>query len=394
MPRNVIKPRPTFVVERTLIASGRRRIAGADEVGVGAVAGPLVAAAVVLPLPIVGLRFDQELDDLARLLEEVRDSKQLKTAQRERLATLIQAVAALDVGIGMVEVAELARIGNQSRAATLATIRALEALPTPPEVVLLDGALNAGNMTTPSIAVRKVYNGTASLSIAAASIIASVAHHRIMAEYGELYPAYGFHRHNGHISPAHLDALTRHGPSPVHHSHHRLVRAALRGVSEYNLPGAAAVDAAIPSSLCSYRQRRHLMSDASISSITFDCAEPKRLAAFWAAVLGYQIGEDDPDFIQTMRDYGHDPDDEASVEPSDPARPRLYFNRVSEPKVGKNRVHIDLGVADIAVEVARLEALGARVVRRVTNTVGPYSETWTTMADPEGNEFCVQQRSS
>ncbi len=136
------------------------------------------------------------------------------------------------------------------------------------------------------------------------------------------------------------------------------------------------------------------MSGPSISNITFDCAEPKRLAAFWAAALGYQIGEDDPDFIQTMRDYGHDPDASASVEPPDPTQPRLYFNRVLEPKVGKNRVHIDLGVVDMDAEVARLESLGARVVRRVTNTVGPYSETWTTMADPEGNEFCVQQRSS
>jgi len=136
------------------------------------------------------------------------------------------------------------------------------------------------------------------------------------------------------------------------------------------------------------------MPGPSISNITFDCAEPKLLAAFWATALSYQIGEDDPDFIQTMRDYGHDPDAEASAEPPDPTQPRLSFNRVSEPKVGKNRVHIDLGVADMDAEVARLGALGARVVQRVTNTVRPYSETWTTMADSEGNEFCVQQRSS
>ncbi len=231
MPRNVIKPAPTLAVERTLVMAGHHRVAGVDEVGVGALAGPLIAAAVVLPLPRAGLSLDEELAKLAGVLGDVRDSKQVKVDRKEGLCALIREVAAPDIGIGVVGVAELGQIGNQVRAATIATARALDALPTAPDIVLLDGVRPLDTVRVPQVTVAKRWHGTTSLSIAAASIIASVTQHRAMVGYGELYPAYGFQRHNGHVSPAHLAALAEHGPSPIHHPHHRLVQAAMRAVS-------------------------------------------------------------------------------------------------------------------------------------------------------------------
>ena len=232
MAPNCVKPPPTFAIERACLVAGYGLIAGVDEVGVGAIAGPLIAAAVVLPLPHHGSGLDHELAWLASFLAEVRDSKQLKREQRERLAALISVAAAPYIGIGVVEVPELGRIGNQARATSVATARALDALPTPPDIVLLDGTTAIDTGELPSVVVGKRWNGTTSVSIAAASIIASVTHHRIMVEYGTLYPTYGFQRHDGNPSPAHVAALAQDGPSPVHHPHHRLVRAARRGTGE------------------------------------------------------------------------------------------------------------------------------------------------------------------
>ncbi len=224
--KNLVKPLPTLALERSLIVAGKRRIAGVDEVGVGAIAGPLVAAAVALPLPGDGPRLDEELEALTRLLREVRDSKQLKSDQREQLAALVRAVAEPHVGVAVVDVPELDRIGNQARAAAVATARALNALSVPPDMVLLDGTVTIAGADMLSRAVPKLYNGTTSLSIAAASVVASAAHHRLMVAYGNQYPVYGFERHSGHVSPAHLAALARHGPSLIHHRRNRLVQAA------------------------------------------------------------------------------------------------------------------------------------------------------------------------
>jgi len=224
--KNLVKPPPTLALERSLIVAGKHKIAGVDEVGVGAIAGPLVAVAVVLPLPGDGLHLDGELERLTRLLGEVRDSKQLKADQRERLAALVRAVAEPHVGVAVVDVPELNRIANQTRATAVATARALDALPAPPDIVLLDGTVTIGSADMPSVLTPKLYNGTTSLSIAAASLVASAAHHRLMTDYGVRYPAYGFERHNGHVSPAHLAALARHGPSPIHHQHNRTVQSA------------------------------------------------------------------------------------------------------------------------------------------------------------------------
>ena len=109
-----------------------------------------------------------------------------------------------------------------------------------------------------------------------------------------------------------------------------------------------------------------------IGNITFDCTSPETVAAFWAAALGYVIQGSNDRYA-------------AIIDPNG-VSPRLYFQKVPEPKTVKNRVHLDLNVPDMEAEVERLTALGGRKVRVFDEN----DETWTVMADPEGNEFCVQ----
>jgi len=223
MPLATSKPKPTLELERTLLLEGKRLIAGVDEVGVGAIAGPLIAVAVVLPLPDLGVDIDLSLKELRTRLDEVRDSHHLYKDQREKLYSLIQEVTQPQIGFGIIEVAELSQLNNQEQAAILARTRAVEALPTTPDFVLLDGRVRIEG-TIPFANVAKVSNGTSSLTVAAASIIVGVTHYRLMLEQDRLYPLYGFARHNGNISPTHLAALAQYGPSPIHHLHNRIVQ--------------------------------------------------------------------------------------------------------------------------------------------------------------------------
>jgi hypothetical protein len=109
-----------------------------------------------------------------------------------------------------------------------------------------------------------------------------------------------------------------------------------------------------------------------ILNVTFDCADPPRLAQFWAAVTGYHPVTERADFV-------------ALEAPDHRGVRRLLFFRVAEPKVAKSRVHVDLAAKDPQVEIDRLVALGASKVefRRGNGT------SWTVMLDPEGNEFCL-----
>ncbi|MQY06188.1 VOC family protein [Actinomadura macrotermitis] len=103
-----------------------------------------------------------------------------------------------------------------------------------------------------------------------------------------------------------------------------------------------------------------------------DCADPGRLADFWAAALGYRRGPSEPPYVSLT-----DPDGEGAT---------LLLQRVPEPKIGKNRMHLDMRVTDMDAELRRVTALGARVLR------GPFVDNgWptTVLADPEGNEFCL-----
>ena len=115
------------------------------------------------------------------------------------------------------------------------------------------------------------------------------------------------------------------------------------------------------------------MPSSSLRDICFDCADQQRVARFWAEVLGYRLHPIE------------DPDDPVALDP--PAGGlRIWFNKVPEPKVAKNRVHIDINLPDEA-EMDRLHSLGARVLQEIRDDEGVL--WWTIMADPEGNEFCA-----
>jgi ribonuclease HII len=223
MPPNLLKVPPTFATERSLLLNGNQHIAGVDEVGVGAIAGPIVAAAVILPLPTPGETFDRDLDRLTQRLRGIQDSKYLYRDQKERLFARIHEVGAV-VGIGTVEVPELSTIQNQTLAASIATARALAALTLAPDFVLIDGRVSVATPAIPSVTITKIRGATTSISIAAASIIASVVFTRIMVAYGTRYPLYGFEHHRGYPSPGHIAALAQYGPSPIHHPHNKLVQ--------------------------------------------------------------------------------------------------------------------------------------------------------------------------
>ncbi|CAN5830306.1 MAG: ribonuclease HII [Acidimicrobiia bacterium] len=214
---NVPRVPPTLEIERRLFEAGQRWIAGVDEVGVGAIAGPVIAGAVVLPL-------DQGFEVLLEQLGEVRDSNHTKRYKHARLGHLIRQIASPDVAVGIVEVAELEKIRDQNRATTIASNRALAGLPHAPEVVLLDGGVSIDAAGFDVVQVPKVVGGTPALSIAAASIVAMVAIAEVMSGYAERYPGFGFERHSGYPNSEHLDALAQFGRLPVHHSFHRFVQ--------------------------------------------------------------------------------------------------------------------------------------------------------------------------
>ena len=118
------------------------------------------------------------------------------------------------------------------------------------------------------------------------------------------------------------------------------------------------------------------MATSRLRDLCFDCADHHRVAHFWAAVLGYTIRPADPEAT---------PDDSIALDPPEGGL-RIWCNKVPEPKVVKNRVHIDINMPDGA-EMARLQRLGARVLQEIHDAQGRLR--WTIMADPEGNEFCA-----
>lgn len=206
---------PTLEVERRSWNAGLGRVAGVDEVGMGPLAGPVVAAAVVFPRPTSELASEAGIP--ATFPAGVRDSKTLTRKARERLEPKIRAVAA-GVGIGVVEVGTIDRI-NIYQAGLKAMRLAVARLPTPPEHVLLDGR-RLSDCPYPQTSFpkgdRDVY------SIAAASIVAKTYRDRLMVELDRRYPEYGFARHKGYATVAHREALRRFGPCPAHRRSFRL----------------------------------------------------------------------------------------------------------------------------------------------------------------------------
>jgi ribonuclease HII len=183
--------------EQVLWKSGLNDIAGVDEVGVGPLAGPVVAAAVVFPPGT----------DIAR----VDDSKRLDPATRDELAVEIRAKAS-GLAVGTASVEEIDRL-NIYHAALLAMRRAVEALPRRPQHVLVDAR------TVPGVDIpQNTFNkgDGINFSIAAASIVAKTERDRMMEALDREYPGYGFATHKGYGTPEHRDALSRLGPSAIH----------------------------------------------------------------------------------------------------------------------------------------------------------------------------------
>lgn len=192
---------PNFTFEQPLWAAGVRFVAGIDEAGRGAWAGPVAAAALLLPCD----------PSLARVLEGVRDSKQLTPAERASWAERLAAVAvAWQVGYASCEEIDLLGILPATR---LAASRALEALPVAPQHLLLD-YLFLPESPLPQTAL--VRGDARSLSIAGASILAKTARDARLRELDGCFPGYGFASHKGYGTPGHLEALLRLGPCPIH----------------------------------------------------------------------------------------------------------------------------------------------------------------------------------
>jgi len=188
--------RPTFRRERAALKRGLWPVAGCDEAGRGPLAGPVVAAAVIL--------------DPQRIPRGLNDSKKLTAPERETLYEKITARAQFAIAV-----ASPARIDRDNilRASLWALERAVWALPVRPQLVLVDGRdrINSG------CDCEAVVSGDALIaSIAAASIIAKVVRDRLMACVGAAHPGYGFERHKGYSVPEHFEALSKLGPT-IHH---------------------------------------------------------------------------------------------------------------------------------------------------------------------------------
>jgi ribonuclease HII len=200
-------PLDTLKFEKTAYSNGFTYVAGIDEAGRGPLAGPVMAAAVILPagLSITG----------------VDDSKKLNPDKREKLFEIIMAQA-LSVGVGFMTPADIDRI-NILQATRCAMLVAVQQLSPQPDYLLIDG-ISTIDSAVPQKTIKK--GDSLSLSIASASIIAKVTRDRFMIEMDSKYPGYGFAGHKGYGSAAHLDAIRRLGPSPIH-------RLTFGGVKEY-----------------------------------------------------------------------------------------------------------------------------------------------------------------
>jgi ribonuclease HII len=192
------KLKPSFDIERRLRAAGHHNIAGIDEVGRGPAAGPLVVAAVVLPSDFQ--------------VEGVQDSKLLSPKRRVELAQEIKKQAAA-IGIGWVE-HEYIDANGLTQSLREASRLAIQQIRIDINAIILDGSQNYLITEVHTEVMPKA--DQISLSVACASIVAKVARDYYMELMHNRYPSYGFDRHKGYLSSAHLAALQQYGPSPIH----------------------------------------------------------------------------------------------------------------------------------------------------------------------------------
>lgn len=204
---------PIHAIEARWRTLGLNRIAGVDEVGRGPLAGPVVAAAVILPAG-----FDSA---------GITDSKALTDKRRNALAERILREA--EVGIAYLSAPVIDRL-NIHRATLLAMRRAIEALPQPPDAVLCDGKFTPPGLACPSAAVIK--GDARCLAIGAASIVAKVARDRLMQTAALHFSGYGFEKNAGYPAPVHKAALTKIGLCPLHRLSFAPCRAILSGEAD------------------------------------------------------------------------------------------------------------------------------------------------------------------
>ena len=194
-----------FDYERALRSTGLQRVAGVDEAGRGPLAGPVVAAAVILPPGWLK-------QGLPPALAELNDSKLLTAEQRELFHAELTRCPEVSYAIGHLDAEEVDRF-NILVATHRAMGNALAQLRPAPDHILVDG-LHVASLRYPQTAVVK--GDALSYSIAAASVIAKVTRDRMMLEFDRRWPAYGFAGHKGYSTPQHLAALAEHGPCPIH----------------------------------------------------------------------------------------------------------------------------------------------------------------------------------
>ncbi|MGE0615600.1 MAG: ribonuclease HII [Bacteriovoracia bacterium] len=211
---------PTLAYEQ---AAGfpSRIVAGVDEVGLGCIAGPVVAGAVVLPSTV-----DY---DAHPWLREVTDSKQLSEEKREELAPLIQGWVRSHA-IAMASVEEIDQI-NIYHAARLAMFRAVQTMSVQPEHVLVDG--NAPPKQLHGRCTAIVKGDAKSLSIACASILAKVWRDRLMTEFDGIYPGYGLAKHKGYPTPKHKLAVNERGVLPIHRKSFLFIKEKISGQTSF-----------------------------------------------------------------------------------------------------------------------------------------------------------------
>lgn len=201
---------PSWEFEESALLGGATRIAGIDEAGRGPLAGPVVAAAVVLPF--------------GSIIPGLTDSKQLTEADRERLFTVIHEVA-IGTGIGIVSSRTIDKL-NILQATRMAMAQAVRSLNPLPDYLLVDGPIHV------DVPIRQhavIKGDQRSFSVAAASVLAKVTRDRIMRNLGLRFPQYGFERHKGYGTREHRQAIARYGPTPEHRVTFRGVRETMRG---------------------------------------------------------------------------------------------------------------------------------------------------------------------
>jgi ribonuclease HII len=192
--------------EKSLFSSGFSMVAGVDEAGRGPLAGPVVAAVVVLTPE------SEKIILASEELQKIKDSKLIPAKKREELFELIK-TSFPEIGVGICDHETIDRV-NILQATFLAMKMAVTNLKNKPDIVLIDGKFPIPNS---SLRQEAIIDGDALVfSIAAASIVAKVTRDRIMDELHEKYPQYGFNNHRGYGTKEHMEALKKYGPCPVH----------------------------------------------------------------------------------------------------------------------------------------------------------------------------------